>query len=145
MTKYDININRSRVLMMMAIIAMLFCAKIGLSEELKVEMLDKSYAPEILYSQVGDKIIWPKSKGHNVEFVAGPDSVTLPKRSKMNKQYDIVLETPGIYYYWCTPHKGIGMIGLIVVGGDTSNKAAFAEAKAFGKSNRDLGIVLERL
>ena len=71
--------------MMMVIIAMLFCAKIGLSEELKVEMLDKSYAPEILYSQVGDKIMWPKSKGHNVEFVAGPDSVSLPKRSKMTR------------------------------------------------------------
>ena len=145
MTKCDININLSRVLTMMAIIAMLFFVKIGLSEELKVEMLDKSYAPEILYSHVGDKIIWPKSKGHNVEFVAGPDSVSLPKRSKMNKQYDIVLEKPGIYYYWCTPHKGIGMIGLIVVGGDISNKAAIAEAKAFGKSKKKLASMLEKL
>ena len=59
MTKCDININLSRVLTMMAIIAMLFFVKIGLSEELKVEMLDKSYSPEILYSHVGDKIIWP--------------------------------------------------------------------------------------
>ena len=38
MTKCDININLSRVLTMMAIIAMLFFVKIGLSEELKVEM-----------------------------------------------------------------------------------------------------------
>ena len=146
MTKCDRNTNPLRVLMMIVIIVpMLFCAKIVLSEELKVAMLDKSFAPEILYSEVGDKIIWPKSKGHNVEFVAGPDSVSLPKRSKMNKQYDIVLETPGIYYYWCTPHKGIGMIGLIVVGGDTSNKAAIAEAKAFGKSKKKLPSMLEKL
>ena len=145
MTKYDRNINPLRVLMIIVIISMLFCAKIVLSEELKVEMLDKSYAPEILYSEVGDKIIWPKSKGHNVEFVAGPNSVSLPKRSKMNKQYDIVLETPGMYYYWCTPHKGIGMIGLIVVGGDTSNKAAIAKAKAFGKSKKKLASMLAKL
>ena len=145
MTKYDRNINPLRVLMIIVIISMLFCAKIVSSEELKVEMLDKSYAPEILYSEVGDKIIWPKSKGHNVEFVAGPNSVSLPKRSKMNKQYDIVLETPGMYYYWCTPHKGMGMIGLIVVGGDTSNKAAIAKAKAFGKSKKKLASMLEKL
>ena len=132
-------------MMIVIIIPMLFGAKIVLSEELKVEMLDKSFAPEILYSEVGDKIIWPKSKGHNVEFVTGPDSISLPKRSKMNKQYDIVLETPGIYYYWCTPHKGIGMIGLIVVGGDTSNKAAIAEAKAFGKSKKKLANMLEKI
>ena len=145
MTKYDRNINPLRVIMMIVIISMLFCAKIVSSEELNVEMLDKSYAPEILYSEVGDKIIWPKSKGHNVEFVAGPNSVSLPKRSKMNKQYDIVLETPGMYYYWCTPHKGMGMIGLIVVGGDTSNKAAIAKAKAFGKSKKKLASMLAKL
>ena len=145
MTKYDRKTNPLRVLIMIAVVPMLFCAKIVLSEELEVEMLDKSYAPEILYSEVGDKIIWPKSKGHNVEFVDGPDSFSMPKRSKMNKQYDIVLETPGIYYYWCTPHKGIGMIGLIVVGGDTSNKAAIAKAKAFGKSKKKLESMLAKL
>jgi hypothetical protein len=80
-----------------------------------------------------------------VKHYQGPDSVSLPKRSKMNKQYDIVLETPGIYYYWCTPHKGIGMIGLIVVGDDTSNKAAIAKAKAFGKSKKKLASMLEKL
>ena len=145
MTKYDRKTNPLRVLIMIAVVPMLFCAKIVLSEELEVEMLDKSYAPEILYSEVGDKIIWPKSKGHNVEFVDGSDSFSMPKRSKMNKQYDIVLETPGIYYYWCTPHKGIGMIGLIVVGGDTSNKAAIAKAKAFGKSKKKLESMLAKL
>ena len=124
---------------------MIFSSKIGLSGDLQVEMLDESYAPEILYSEVGDKIVWPKSKGHNVEFVAGPDGVSLPKRSKMNKLYNIVLETPGIYYYWCTPHKSMGMIGLIVVGGDTSNKGSIAASKAFGKSKNKLVAMLEKL
>ena len=33
-----------------------------------------------------------------------------------------------IYYYWCTPIKGMGMIGLVVVGDDTSNKDEIAKA-----------------
>ena len=42
-------------------------------------------------------------------------------------------------------HKGMGMIGLIVVGGDTSNKAAIAKAKAFGKSKKKLASMLAKL
>ena len=120
-------------------------SKIGISEELQVEMLEMSYSPEILYSEVGDKIIWPKSKGHNVEFIAGPAGFSLPKRSKMNKQFDMVLDIPGVYYYWCTPHKGTGMIGLIVVGKDISNKNEISNAKAVGKSKKKLASLIEKL
>ena len=49
----------------------------------------------------------------------------------------MTFEVPGIYYYLCTPHKGMGMIGLVVVGGDVSNKDAIAKAKALGKSKRN--------
>jgi len=100
---------------------------------------------EIFYSEVGDKFIWPKSKGHNVEFIGGPAGFSLPKRSKMNKQFDIVLDIPGVYYYWCTPHKGTGMIGLIVVGKDISNKNVISKAKAVGKSKKKLASLIEKL
>ena len=120
-------------------------SKTGISEELQVEMLEMSYSPEILYSEVGDKIIWPKSKGHNVEFIAGPTGFSPPKRSKMNKQFDVVLDIPGVYYYWCTPHKGTGMIGLIVVGKDISNKNEISNAKAVGKSKKKLASLIEKL
>ena len=120
-------------------------SKIGISEELQVEMLEMSYSPEILYSEVGDKIIWPKSKGHNVEFIAGPTGFSPPKKSKMNKQFDMVLDIPGVYYYWCTPHKGTGMIGLIVVGKDISNKNEISNAKAVGKSKKKLASLIEKL
>ena len=119
--------------------------KTGISQELQVEMLEMSYSPEILYSEVGDKIIWPKSKGHNVEFIAGPTGFSPPKRSKMNKQFDVVLDIPGVYYYWCTPHKGTGMIGLIVVGKDISNKNEISNAKAVGKSKKKLASLIEKL
>ena len=82
--------------------------------------------------EVGDTVTWlPTSKGHNVEMISSPNQMKF--KSKNNKQVKITFDTPGIYYYWCTPHKGMGMIGLIVVGNDLSNIDDVASAKAIGK------------
>jgi hypothetical protein len=56
-------------------------------------------------------------------------------------QFDI----PGVYYYWCTPHKGMGMIGLVVVEGDISNIDDIADAKAMGKSKKKLKKLIGQL
>ena len=115
-----------------------------------IEMLNKDdagnkmiYSEELVYIETGETITWvPTSKGHNVEMIAGPDGAILPKKSKNSKEVSITFDVPGIYYYWCTPHKGMGMIGLVVVGGDTSNKDAIAKAKAMGKSKKKLKALL---
>ena len=52
---------------------------------------------------------------------------------------------PGVYLYQCTPHKGLGMIALVVVGGDTSNKDAVAGAKTLGKSKKILPDLINQL
>ncbi len=139
------NIKLKLMFLIPILASTIFLSKIAVSKELQVEMHEMSYSPEILYSEVGDKIIWPKSKGHNVEFIAGPTGFSPPKRSKMNKQFDVVLEIPGVYYYWCTPHKGTGMIGLIVVGKDISNKDEISNAKVVGKSKKKLAGLIETL
>ena len=69
----------------------------------------------------------------------------IQKKSKYNKEVSITFDTPGIYYYQCTPHKSMGMIALVVVGGDTSNKDAIAKIKAMGKSKKKLPKLLEQL
>lgn len=123
------------------------------ASEVTIEMLNKDadgnrmvYSEEIARIDVGDSITWiPSDKGHNVEFIAGPDGADLPKKSKNSKEVYITFEVPGIYYYWCTPHKGMGMIGLVVVGGDVSNKDTIAKAKALGKSKKKLKSLLGEL
>ena len=118
-----------------------------------IEMLNKDeagnkmvYSEELARIEIGETITWvPTSKGHNVEWIAGPDGAELPKKSKNSKEVSMTFEVPGIYYYWCTPHKGMGMIGLVVVGGDTSNKDAIAKAKALGKSKKKLKALLGEL
>ena len=121
--------------------------------DITIEMLNKRddgtrmvYSEDIARIDVGDTITWvATSKGHNVEFYAGPDGWDIPKKSKMNKDVTITFDVPGIYYYACTPHNTQGMIGLVVVGGDVSNKESVAEAKAIGKSKKRLPELLEQL
>ena len=109
-----------------------------------IEMLNKLGKEHMVYSrkivniEVGDSIIWKSTtKGHNVEFIKGgtPDGVEKFK-SKINKDAQYKFEIPGIYAYWCTPHKGMGMIGFVVVGNDKSNLEAIKKIKYLGKSKK---------
>ena len=118
-----------------------------------VEMLNKDadgnkmvYSQEIVEIGIGQTVKWiPTSKGHNVEFIAAPEGFEIPKKSKNGKEVEMQFDIPGIYYYWCTPHKGMGMIGLVVVEGDISNIDDIAKAKAMGKSKKKLNALLEEL
>ena len=94
-----------------------------------IEMLNKSgneimvYSKKIVRVDVGDTVFWKATdKGHNVEFIKGgvPEGVNKFK-SKFNVDTEYKFTVPGIYAYWCTPHKNMGMIGFVVVGGDKSN------------------------
>ena len=118
--------------------------------DMSIDMLNKQGKEKMLYSvnvaevDVGDTITWePKDKGHNVQFIAGPDGWKLPKKSKINKVVKITFDTPGMYLYQCTPHATMGMIGVVVVGGDVSNKADIAKVKIRGKSKKKLKKILK--
>ena len=134
--------------LLMAVFGFVFFTSLAYANT--IEMLNKDdqgnkmvYSVEVAKVEVGETITWvPTSKGHNVEMTAGPDGAALPKKSKNGKEVSMTFEVPGIYYYWCTPHKGMGMIGLVVVGGDTSNKDDIAKAKAMGKSKKKLKALL---
>ena len=109
-----------------------------------IEMLNKLGKENMVYSQkivnieVGDSVLWKAStKGHNVEFIKGGVPEGVEKfRSKINKDVQYKFEIPGIYAYWCTPHKGMGMIGFVVVGNDKSNLAAIKKIRYLGKSKK---------
>ena len=122
----------------------------ALAEDSSVDMLNKRddgakmvYSEDISRIDVGDSITWlPTSKGHNVEFIAGPDGWDAPKKSKLSKEVTITFDTPGVYLYQCTPHKSMGMIAIVVVG-DGDNDVSKAKVK--GKSKKKLKSLLEQL
>ena len=108
------------------------------SADVTIEMLNKNketkkrmvYSQELVKIDTGQSVEWvPTAKGHNVEMLAGPDGFELPKKTKLNDPVNIKFTVPGIYLYQCSPHAAMGMIGIIVVGGDTSNMEAIKSKK----------------
>ena len=114
------------------------------AENTTIEMLNKQDKETMVYSKkvvkinVGDTVFWKATdKGHNVEFIKGgvPEGVDKFK-SKFNKDTEYKFTIPGIYAYWCTPHKSMGMIGFVVVGGNKSNIDAIKSIKFMGRSKK---------
>ena len=134
-----------------ALAAAMFMSTPAFAADLTIEMLNKDahgnkmvYSKEIASIEVGDTVTWvPTDNGHNVEMISSPNDLKF--KSKNNKEAKITFEVPGLYLYWCTPHKGMGMIGLVVVGGDTSNADTVAKAKVRGKSKKKLKKLLDEL
>ena len=126
---------------------------VALAEDISIDMLNKRddgakmvYSEDIARIDVGDSITWlPKSKGHNVHFIAGPEGWELPKKSKNTKEVAITFDTPGIYLYQCTPHATMCMIALVVVGDDMSNLDAIKKIKIRGKSKKKMKELLSNL
>ena len=101
------------------------------------------YSEDVLRVEVGDTVVWkPKDKGHNVEFIIGPDAIELPKKSRINQEFTYTFEKSGIYFYQCTPHKSMGMIAVIIVGDDLTNLDQVKSVRVFGKSKRKLEEIL---
>jgi len=124
--------------------SIIFLNTISFAADATVEMLNKQDKENMVYSQkivkinVGEKVFWKATdKGHNVEFIKGgvPEGVEKFK-SKYNQDVEFKFDIPGIYAYWCTPHKSMGMIGFIIVGDDKSNLDAIKAIRYSGKSKK---------
>jgi len=138
------NKIKKLAILVTTLFSVIFLNATSFAADATVEMLNKQDKESMVYSQkivrinVGDKVFWKATnKGHNVEFIKGgiPEAVEQFK-SENNKDVDFKFDAPGIYAYWCTPHKGMGMIGFVIVGDDKSNLDAIKAIKYFGKSKQ---------
>ena len=125
----------------------------ALGADVTVEMLNKLdgeymvYSKKIVRVDAGNTVFWKSvDKGHNVEFIKGgvPEGVEKFK-SKLSQDTKYTFTIPGIYAYWCTPHKGMGMIGFVVVGGNKSNLDLIKQVRYLGKSKKVAKSLLSQL
>ena len=123
----------------------LFIANISFAEDTTVEMLNKLdkrtnvFSQEIVRIDPGDTVFWKATNpGHNVEFISkkGVPAGVAKFKSKVGKDTEFTFTVPGIYAYWCVPHKTLGMIGFIIVGNDLSNLDSIKKVKFIGKSKK---------
>ena len=138
MSTIFLNIFRKTVIIFFLLSSSLFAA------DETIEMLNKQgkesmvYSKKIIRINSGDTVTWKATtKGHNVEFIKGgvPEGVEKFK-SKFNKDATYKFTVPGIYAYWCTPHKNMGMIGFVVVDEDKSNIEQIKKIRFNAKSKK---------
>ena len=117
----------------------------------QIDMLNKLGKERMVFSKkvisvdVNDDVLWKSvNKGHNVEFIGMPEGVKKYK-SKLRTDANYKFEKSGIYLYQCTPHKAMGMIGIVVVGNDKSNLETIKKIKVRGKSKKLLKSLLANL
>ncbi len=135
-----------------AALAFLAFAGGAAAEEHVVEMLNKGekgamvFQPNLVHAAPGDTVKFvPTDKSHNVETIKGmiPEGVEGFK-SKMNEEFTMTVAQDGVYGLKCTPHYGMGMVALIVVGQPVNideakavkqtGKAKAAFAELFGQA-----------
>ncbi|MDK1385612.1 pseudoazurin [Sinorhizobium sp. 8-89] len=125
----------------------------ALAADFEVHMLNKGkdgvmvFEPASLKVAAGDTVTFvPTDKGHNVETIKGmlPDGAEALK-SKVNENYKVTFTTPGVYGVKCTPHYGMGMVGVVQVGDNPANLDAARGAKNPKKAQQRLDAAFAAL
>lgn len=147
------NTLKTTNILIFSIFTAIIFTSISYAADATVEMLNKKdkeimvFSEKIVRVNLGEKVFWKATdKGHNVEFIKNgvPEGVEKFK-SKYNQDVEYTFEIPGIYAYWCTPHKSMGMIGFVVVGDDKSNIDAIKSIKFVGKSKKIASELIDSL
>ena len=138
----------------LVILFSLFLSNTAVAEDTTVEMLNKLdkrsmvFSTEIVKINSGDTVFWKATdKGHNVQFISKngvPEGIEKFK-SKISKDTEYTFTTPGIYTYWCVPHKTMGMIGFVIVGDDLSNLESIKKVKFLGKSKKIAATLIAQI
>ena len=142
---------KSKLALFISIVSLSLFSSHVIAANHQLEMLNKLGKERMVFSkkmisiELNDDVLWKSvDKGHNVQFIGMPDGAKKYK-SKISKDASYKFEKPGIYLYQCTPHKAMGMIGIIVVGNDKSNLEAIKKVKVYGKSKKILKNLLKKL
>lgn len=119
--------------------------------EFRMEMRNQSgserfvYEPDFIRVSPGDTVVFvPIDKGHNAVSIegfgpGGGQQINVG----FNKEVAVTFDKPGIYGVKCTPHVGLGMVGIIVVGEVEVPEAARASiAKLPPKARQRLELLL---
>jgi pseudoazurin len=108
-----------------------------LAANVDVDLLNKGdmgtmvFQPDLIKINVGDSITFqPTDKGHDVETIHGMIPTGAAEfKGDTSQALTETFTTPGVYAVKCTPHYGLGMVAVIVVGNDLSDLDTLKAAK----------------
>lgn len=141
-------------LKLLAVTGLMIVASLpAMAANFEVKMLNKGdagamvFEPALTKIAVGDTVTFvPVDKGHNAETMAQ----VLPEggetfKGKINEPVTVTFTVPGAYGVKCTPHVGMGMVALVVVGDAPVDVEAIKAAKLPASALKRLGEALEGL
>ncbi len=120
--------------------------------EVEVKMLNRGaegvmvFEPAFVKVEPGDTVKFVATdKGHNAETIKGmlPDGAAA-FLGKSGEDIVVKFEQAGLYGVKCTPHYGMGMVALIVVGTPAKEDQAKAVPQT-GKAKQVFASLFERL
>lgn len=109
----------------------------ALAANFEVQMLnqgeggDMVFEPALITIAVGDTVTFvPTDLGHNAETIKDllPAGAEVFKGG-VSKEIAVTFSVPGAYGIKCTPHLGMGMVALVVVGDEPVDLDAIKAAK----------------
>ena len=141
-----------RCLVAAAVGAAMAMAGGAMAAEVEVKMLNKGaeglmvFEPALIKVAPGDSVKFVSTdKGHNAETIKGmlPDGGTTFV-GKMGQDVAVTFDQAGIYGVKCTPHYGMGMVAMVVVGTPANEEQAKAVPQ-IGKAKQVFATLFERL
>ena len=116
----------------------------ALAAEHEVQMLNQGPQGQRNWFEPAVVTALPKDKGHNSASLVVPDGAKEWK-GKLSEEISVTLDVPGLYAYKCTPHFGLGMVGLIAVGDPSVNLEAVKSARYPGKARQVMAELLKQV
>jgi pseudoazurin len=125
-----------------------------LGAEIEIRMLNKGsdgeamvFEPAGVKAAPGDTIRFvPTDKGHDAVSLPGlvPDGVGELK-GRISQELTVTVDKPGAYVFKCTPHYGMGMVAVVIVGDPAANLDAVKQAKMPKKAKDRLDAAIAKL
>jgi pseudoazurin len=146
------DIGMKRIWVLAATVAALVIAGGAQAADHEVQMLNKGdkgamvFQPDYIQAAPGDTVTFvPTDKSHDAESIKGmlPEGAE-PFKGKMSEKITVTVNAEGVYGVKCTPHYGMGMVALIVVGKPVNLEEAKA-VKHPGKAKKVFADVLAQV
>lgn len=130
--------------------ALALTAGAATAEEHVVRMLNQGpdggrmvFEPAVVHAEPGDTVRFvPEARGHNAQTEVAPEGED-DFRGRLNEEVTYEIDETGLTLVKCTPHYPLGMIAVIVSGGDFSNEDAVRDAPLPGQAGRRIEAYLE--
>ena len=135
--------NYNSIMNKLLLISLVVFTQINLSSaDFVVKMLNQSstgvmvFEPAVLEIEVGDTVTFQSTDAaHNSASIPGMIPAGASEwNGQLSRDTTVTFDIPGIYGYQCTPHAMMAMVGVIKVGGDSSNKDSIQAAAKLYKS-----------